>query len=541
MAAMAMDMVSKILGFIEMNFNYKTATRRINFYIINLPLVIFYLMSSSFVKADERSPQNFFAPSFDGRINFSPNISMTETWSDNVNLQNSNRNSGWITEISPGIVVNSVSRKIKFNFDYSLHKLINKNSISDASLQNSLNSLLFFEAIEKHLFFEANGNISQRTISAFGKQVATSNIDNSNKSEVASTGFSPYFKGNLMNYFDYEGEYSLNNTRAKNISEINSTQSSSSLKFSGDIIFNKFRWSLDAQEQVIDNEKTPDIQTDNFGITINYLVNNNLNFYGTLRREVGNYSYSEKNAYSTSGGGASWAASERTKLSVDMNKHQLGNMHKLSFEHRTSRTSWIFRDSKSISSSNNKNPVDALGANYYLLYNQFSIIEADPVKRDKLVRDFMISNGISSDSISLNGYLTSATSVQRNQDLSFALLGLRDTITFSASKNVGTKIGSNLIGVDDFSKSNEIQQNGFGVIYSHKLDPYSTISTQFSIQKTKADFDSQNSLVKTVNINYTARLTSGIFSTMSLRHVNYSASASSYKENAVVGKLMVQF
>jgi uncharacterized protein (PEP-CTERM system associated) len=541
MAVMAMDMASKYFYYTGMNIGNKISSKCIYFYNIKIFMMVLYLMFSSFAKADEKSPQGLFTPSFDGSIKFLPSIAVTETWSDNINLQNSNENSGWISEISPGIVVNTISKKMKLNVDYSLHKFINKNSATTSSLQHSLSSLFFLEAIEKNIFFEANGNISQRTISAFGKQVIASDINNSNKSEVSSFGITPYFKGNFSNYFNYEGRYSFNSIKARNISEINSTQSLSSLKLGGDMLFNKFRWSVDVQEQLINNEKTSDIKTDNFGFTLTYLVDNNLNFYGTVGREVGNYLYSDRSAYSTSGAGASWAVSERTKFSADMNKHQLGNMHKLSFEHRTSRTSWSFRDSKSISSSNNKNSVDGLGDNYYLLYNQFSLIEPDPVKRDKMVREFMANNGIGLSSVLLNGYLTSGTSIQRSQDLSFVLLGLRDTITFSASKNTGANINSTFVGVDDLSKSTKIRQDGFGVIYSHKITPYSVVSTQFSIQKTKADFDSQNSLMKMVNINYTSRLTSSIFATMSWRHVIYSANISSYKENAIVGKLMVQF
>jgi uncharacterized protein (PEP-CTERM system associated) len=541
MVATAMDMGSKIFYLIRMILNKKTSPKLINLSNIKIYLVVISIIFTNITKADEKISQVVFNPSFDGSINLVPSISLTETWTNNVNLENSSRNSGWISELSPGIVVNGVSKRVKFNVNYSLHKFINKNSESGSSLQNSLSSFLFLEAIEKNLFFEADANISQRTISAFGKQVVVSDLNNSNKSDVSSIGLTPHVKGNFSNYINYEGRYSIHSIRSKDVSEINSNQSLLLLKLSGDLLFDRFRWSASAQEQIINNEITSDVQTDNFGLTGTYLFTNNLNFYGTLGREIGNYSYSGRSGYSTSGGGVSWTASETTKFSADMNKHQLGNMHKLSFEHRTSRTSWNFRDSKSIASSSNRNSADGFGSNYYLIYNLFSTKEPDPIKLDKLVREYMTTNGISMHSASLNGYLTSGTSVQRTQDLSFALLGLRDTITFSASKNAGTNVNTTPSGTDDFSKSSAIQQNGLGVIYSHKTTPDSVVSTQFSIQKTKADFDSQNSLMKMFNISYSSRLASKIFATMTLRHVIYSANTSSYKENAIVGKLMVQF
>ena len=227
-------------------------------------------------------------------------------------------------------------------------------------------------------------------------------------------------------------------------------------------------------------------------------------------------------------------------MATNIENNPLGKIHSISFEHRTPRTSWIISDVKSVSLSNSKTSV-GLGNNYDLLFVQFSSIEPDPIKRAQLVNDYLKLNNISQSSTSVNGYLTYGTSLQRSQNISFAVLGVRDTITFSAVRSVGQKIINSNVVVDDFSKSSFIKQNGFTVAYIHRLTEDTVINNQFSNQKIFGELESRNSNLKSVNISASTRVGVKTYITLSARHSISSSISSSYKETAVIGNLTLQF
>lgn len=469
----------------------------------------------------------------------SPTFSSTETWTSNISPTDGLKKSGWISQISPGVDIRSGSGKIKGYLNYSLNLFNYSNGQGGNSLQNALNSSINMEIIDEHGFVDFSGFITQQTISAFSVQTNNNNF-NSNKTEISSYSIAPFYRGKLSNILTYEARYSLTTTQAKNADNFSSNENLVSFNLNGNDFFGKLSWTFLTNRQVIARNNVADTEVDKTKLSLNYPIANQFVFSISGGRESQNYTSTEKESSWTSGMGVNWSLSERTKLSASVENNPLGKMHNLNFEHRTPRTSWSISDVKSVSFSNRKSPIGS-GNNYNLLFSQFSSIEADPIKRAQLVDSYLQTNGINPNSTSINGYLTSGTSLQRAQTFSFALLGIRDTITFTAARSVGNSVGVSVLTTDDFSNSSLIRQNGLVVAYSHKLTESTVISNQFSVQKIYGELSSQNSELKSNNISASTRVGSKAYFTLSARHSISSGNSFPYKETAVTGNLTVQF
>lgn len=468
-----------------------------------------------------------------------PNLSTTETWTDNLFPDNAIKTSGSITEISPGINLKKTSGKLRGYLNYSLNS-INYNGIESKSLlQNALNTSAIAEVIEGHGFVEINGLISQQTISAFSVQTNNNNY-NKNKTEVSTYSLVPSYRGRLVDILDYEGKYSLSSTNVKNAAKFSSIDSLITINLSGNKFLGKLSWTLSGNHQVISRDIGSNTEVDSLKLSFIYPITNKLIFSVSGGKVKENYSSFEKQSSTTSGMGLNWYVSERTKLTTNIENNSLGKVYSVNFEHATPRTIWKVSDIKSVSLSNSSINT-GLGNTYDLLFTQFSAGERDPIKIAQRVNEFLQLYGISPNTFSVNGYLTARNYIQHTQNISFALLGIRDTITFTAVRNVGKGIANSILVSDDFNNSSYIQQSGFTVVYSHRLTEDTVFSNQLSNQNIHGDLSSQNSQLKTFIISSSTRVASKAYLTLSARHAVSSSTVSPFRETAIVGSLNLQF
>ena len=144
-----------------------------------------------------------------------PRVSVSETFTDNVAVGSVVRRSDQVTEISPGVSVQSNAGRLKGSFDYSLRNFLYAQGSQANRSQNSLNTFGSLEAVEKWLYVDFSGLVSRQTISAFGTQVASDTSTNANSTETASFRLSPYVRGRLGSFADYNVRYSHSETSSK--------------------------------------------------------------------------------------------------------------------------------------------------------------------------------------------------------------------------------------------------------------------------------------------------------------------------------------
>lgn len=472
-----------------------------------------------------------------------PYVSISETLTDNVRLTNTGQQAEQITEISAGVRINIDGAMLKTFLDYSLsHVIYAQNSSTDRSqYQNGLNTFGTLEAVDNWAFVDFSGSISQQAVSAFGTPSIDNTSINANRAEVSSYRISPYVRGRLGNLTSYEARYSRAVTGSDAQASSGVANSEGLVKIKGDSAFRNLGWSADASRQRVDYSEGRPTEVDRVSLGLSYTITPQLRIFANGGREANNYTSVDKQSYDGSGFGVDWSPSEMTRLSASRDHRSFGNAHNLSFEHRTARTGWRFTDSKNVSVTPGQATAGTFGTMYDLLYSQFASFEPDATARAQLVDAYLQANGMSPNVVAINGFLTSAVSLQRRQDLSFTLLGVRDTLTFIASRSEGTRLDTVSAGVDDFSSSAVVRQRGFSVSYAHRLAPDYSLGVLVSQQNTSGESSLQDTTFRFFNISIAGKVGRRATASAGVRHAVSSSTTVPYVENAITCKLNVQF
>ncbi|APW45068.1 TIGR03016 family PEP-CTERM system-associated outer membrane protein [Rhodoferax antarcticus] len=459
-------------------------------------------------------------------ISIVPRVSVTETLTNNVALQGNNPQSDQITEVSPGIRISIQGARLKTYFDYSLNEIYYAQGSSGTRQQNALNTFGTLEAIDNWAYLDFSGNISQQAISAFGTQSVNNTAINANQTEVANYRLSPYVKGRFGSFANYEARITRSVTSADNATASNTASTNSVVRVSNASAFRSLGWAADVARQQVSYNAGRATESDNYSLGLTYAITPQVNVSANAGQESNNYTSLDKQSYNTSSVGLNWRPSERTTLSAVSGKRSFGNTHNWSFEHRSARTLWRFSDSRDVSVTPNQNGYVGIGTNNALLVGQL----ATPP-----------SNAINPTNPVVNSFLISGVSLQRRQDLSFSLLGIRDTITFFLTRTESSRLDTVTSAVDSLSNGATVNQDGFSVNYSHRLTPDYTLGALLSRQNTSGGTTAQETTLKSLNVNLTGKVGQKTAASLGLRRVVSDNLTNPYTETAVTGNLNVQF
>lgn len=293
---------------------------------------------------------------------FTPRISLTETLTDNVNINRSSsgKQGDLITQIAPGMRIEARTSRLKAYFDYALQgQFYAKNDYSRT--QNSLNTFGTFEAVDNWLFLDFSGVIAQQAISAFGAQSPDNTSINNNSTETASYRISPYIRGQLGGIVEYLLRYSLSTTRsdASIVSDTNISQWTGQLH--GSTPFQNLKWTIDADQQTTDYSRGRDNEAERLRVVLTYSVLPELSVLLSGGQESNNYVSIEQKSTSTYGYGFDWNPTERTKISAFKEIRFFGDGHNISFSHRFPRSSIRFTDTRDVSVLPNQYTTVGLG------------------------------------------------------------------------------------------------------------------------------------------------------------------------------------
>ncbi len=473
-------------------------------------------------------------------IRIVPRVSVTQTWTDNVRLASDGEQADQITEITPGVTITVAGDRLKAYVNYALNEIYYAQGSSPRRSQNQLNGFGTLEAVEGWAYLDLNASISQQAISAFGPQSISNTSVNSNQAEVSSYRISPYVRGKLGSWAEYDARYSRTETNSDATVVSGAVAVDSMVKIKGDSSLRDLGWSADANRQRIDHRAGRSTEADRLNLGLSYAITPQLSVSANVGRESENFTSLEKQSDGTHGFGASWSPSERTRVSFVRGQRPFGDTHTLNLEHRTARTAWRFMDSKDVATNPSQSSPTGFGSIYDLLFNQFAALEPRVEERARLVNAFLQNNGIKPDPSVIGSFLTSAVLMQRRQDAMFALLGVRDTVTFVATRSDSRRLDLASLAVDDLSTSSLIRQQGLSVNWAHRLTPEYSLGLLVSHQKTSGSLGLQGTRLQLFNASLAGKVGRHALAAVGLRHV-VSHGNSPYNETAIHFNLTVQF
>lgn len=469
-----------------------------------------------------------------------PRVTVSETFTDNVGLSGGAKQAEQITEISPGIRIQSNSARLTAYVDYALRNFIYAQGSQGNGLQNSLNAFGNLTAIDKWAFVDFSGQISQQSISAFGPQSTGTGSTNSNSTETATFRVSPYVRGRLGSFADYSLRYAHSETRASSSVTTNAVVDQFIATLSGTTPITVLSWSLDANRQTSTFGSGRKSENDLLQARLKLRVNPQFSLTGSLGAEANDFASLNKESRSTFGYGADWNPTDRTQLSVFRERRFFGNGHRISLNHRMPLSAIRFTDSKSVATTPTSQASATQGTYYDLLFSQLAASVPDPVLRAQQVTTLLQQSGISPNATITNGFLTARATIQRRQELSLVLNGLRNTVTYTLFQSNSDSFGAAAGGVDDFSTSSSVKQRGMSSNFSHRLSPLTSLNA-FSSWSRSDGGGGLNTTQRSYNVNVSTRISPYINMSLGFRASRAESTTAPYRENAVIGSMTAQF
>jgi uncharacterized protein (PEP-CTERM system associated) len=468
-----------------------------------------------------------------------PNVFLRATYSDNYR-QLPVKESDVITEAGAGLRITGTGGRIRGFFDYSLTGTAHSRHSESNDLRHRLSAATTAEVVDGFAFIDAQASYTRQAVSAFGVQTSTSILDTENQTDVASLSISPSLRGRIGPSLRYAARASYAATRAKDSDDGDLDVGSAALTLDGGAPGGNLGWKALASHTVSDYLAGRRTFDSRLLAGVSYLFTRELKVGVTAGAERTDVQVLDGETTSTAGLEVEWTPTERTLLSGIVEKRYFGTGHSIQFSHRTPRTAWTASVTRDVSTPG-ASATGGFGSAYDLFFRQFASTEADPVKRDVLVRTFLRNNNIDPNAVVVGGFLASALTLEQAQSASFALVGVRNTVTLRASRSRSERIDDLAVVADDLSVSDTVTQHGISLDWAYRLTPVSAINVTAGYQRSKGDATTQETTLKTLAVGWAAPF--GPRSTVSAgaRHAVFDSATAPYKENAIFGAVRFAF
>lgn len=411
---------------------------------------------------------------------FTPSIGVRGTYTDNASLAAAPERGEFVTAVSPAISASGRTGRFTGSLAYSANLLFYARERQNDRLANVLSATGNLEAIEKFFFVDAQASISQEYVSPFSPRPADFTTVTGNRAETRSFALSPYARGLLPGGYSYEVRNRNAWTTSDNdtLPKVHSRQWSASLASPVSL----FGWSLSGTDSNISQEggltPRPDQDTRSVQGRLIFRPDSTLQLYVSAGREENNFNpQQQENQYDTYGYGVLWQPTPRTTTQFDWNHRFFGVSRSASFTHRTRLTAWSATYSRDLSSFQQELLVRQTGDTRDLIDAIFRARIPDPVQRARAVDDFLRISGLAGSTFTVSSaFFTEQVFLQERLGGSMALIGARNSLTFSAFRSRSTALGT-IIGTGVLTtQADRVEQHGFGVNASHRLTPFTSVT-----------------------------------------------------------------
>ena len=233
---------------------------------------------------------------FEWRIR--PSLSMSEVFSDNLELSDNAKKSGFVSEVAPGLSMFGQSPWSNFNLNYRLQGLYNAGGSDAIDINHQLQMNSLYQAVRNTLFLRTSSSISQQNIN--NSYIATDNITgNRDRTTVTNFNISPYWTPHFGQYasglfrLGYQqtgfnnGNFVENAEPANQISD--STSYSADARLLSGSKFGKIRWNLNYSLQHQNRDSGEDVQFERYHGDLRYLINRKFNVFANFGYENNDY------------------------------------------------------------------------------------------------------------------------------------------------------------------------------------------------------------------------------------------------------------
>lgn len=462
-----------------------------------------------------------------------PSITVSQLLTDNVRQLPEKSNEA-ITQVSAGLRAISRSGRVQGTLDYALNGYVYARDTGASTTQNTLNADLRADVVDNWFSVDGRASIGQQTISAFGAQSVDPLLGRKNLAEVRTYEITPRIHGRLTGDVDYEALLSHGDTKSDSTSQLNDARSTTgSLNLSSGRS-SVLGWAALLSRRDVNYDTGRSTQADTARLTLSYAPGSEWRVLANAGRESTNYRTQEKVANAMWGFGADWSPSRSTRFSGQYDHRFFGAGHQLNFEYRLPRSVLRISSARDVTDPLQQQGSVVLGSAYDLFFTQFASVEADPLKRDQLVRGYLQNYGISPNQVVTAGFLTNEASLQRRTDISYAMQGQRSNFAVNWQNSASSRL-SRLVGATgDFSESGVVHQRTLTLSVGHRLTPITGLGLEYQDQATSGSLAAQSTTLRAIRVSLSTALGPRSTASLALRHVVFDSSLQPYAENALI-------
>lgn len=179
-----------------------------------------------------------------------PSLTFRQTYSDNITLSDSNKESDFVSQLIPAISFCNVGRRVQVQADYraELLKYWDDSSRDDVFQQANIGTRS--EIIRERLFLDVDGSFGQEPITTRGAFSSDNALDTGNRADVATYRFSPYFLQDLGPVGSSVTRYTYQR-REGNRNTTNTTRQSGSFLVTSPQAAQPYSWQGSVQTQKV--------------------------------------------------------------------------------------------------------------------------------------------------------------------------------------------------------------------------------------------------------------------------------------------------
>ncbi len=291
-----------------------------------------------------------------------PELSLKNTFTDNLLLTARNEDEDFVTELTPRINIYGNARRASVRVNYALQGLLYADNDDENTHFHQLFSAGVCELVRQLIFIEGSATITQQNRTNTGRGVFTNfgpgtflggvgdNISvTGERTTVTTYGLSPYLVHRLGDWADVELRFGYDEVSDSggddpatgSASSTDSTSQRYYAKIDSGSRFNELPWSATFERRDIDYE-------DGNATTFQELLGSGTFVYTPELSLLGNLGY-EDNSFQSAGDpgsgiiwdvGVRWTPSGRTTLEATYGRRFFGDRYSFNLSHESRRTKW---------------------------------------------------------------------------------------------------------------------------------------------------------------------------------------------------------